>query len=280
MQAMSDAQRAALTTAVEKLAWTMAGEVLDLEPGTGPGSDLPDPDLRQMWLMALTSLLAIRDSAEQLAGSAALSAAQRGADYPAIGDAAGMTRQGARRKWPGLAGLSDERQRKLTWWNQRGSQFAECVRAVLAASEEQADPARLAALRQRLDDIEQASPAERINAFDMLLIDAHLMATGTPTPTEPTAALASGLLAALIADAYAVTNSHSVLVNRDDATCSVDNCTAQPIVELWRPDLDHQALPACRGHAVEALEQPATRIVAAYQPDVALTVLAEANGRA
>jgi hypothetical protein len=280
VQAMSDAQRAALTTAVEQLAWTMAREVLDLDPETGPESDLPDPDLRQMWLMVLTSLLAIRDSAEQLAGSAALSAAQRGADYPAIGDAAGMTRQGARRKWPGLAGLSDERQRKLTWWNQRGSQFAECVHAVLAASGDQAESSRLAALRQRLDDIGQASPAERINAFDMILIDAHVIATGAPTPAEPTAALASGLLAALIADAYAATNSHSVLVNRDNVTCSTDDCTARPIMELWRPDVDHQALPACREHAIEALGQPATRIVAAYQPDVALTVFAEANGEA
>jgi hypothetical protein len=106
MRDMSDAQRTELTTAVEQLAWTVVREMLELKRDAGPRSDLPDADLRQMWLAALTSLLAIRDSAEQLAGSAALSAAQRGADYPAIGDAAGMTRQGARRKWPGLAGLS------------------------------------------------------------------------------------------------------------------------------------------------------------------------------
>jgi hypothetical protein len=278
VQAMSDAQRAALTTAVEQLAWTVVREVLELEPEAGPGSDLPDPDLRQMWLTALTALLAIRDSAEQLAGSAALSAAQRGADYPAIGDAAGMTRQGARRKWPGLAGLSDERQRKLTWWNRRGNQFAESVRAVLAAAEGQPESPRLAALRERLDDIEQAPPAERIKAFDMMLIDAHVVAAATPA--EPAAAHASGQLAALIADAYAATNSHSVLVNRDNLACATDDCTAKPIMELWRPDLDHQAVSACREHAIEALGQPATRIVAAYQPDVAITVFAEANGEA
>ena len=96
----------------------------DLPDTDLPDTDLPDVDLRQMWLAKLASLLAIRDTAEQLAASAALSAAQRGADYPAIGDAAGMTRQGARRKWPGLAGLSDERQRKLAWWDSRGDQFA------------------------------------------------------------------------------------------------------------------------------------------------------------
>ncbi|TDD48523.1 hypothetical protein E1286_15370 [Nonomuraea terrae] len=252
-------------------------ETLELDPDAGPRSDLPDADLRQMWLAALTSLLAIRDSAEQLAASAALSAAQHGADYPAIGAAAGMTRQGARRKWPGLAGLSDERQRKLTWWNRRGDQFARCVRAVLTTSEESP---RLAALRERLDDIEQASPAQRIDAFDLALVDAHAVAVGTPSPAEPAAAHASGLLAALTADAYAAMNSHQSLLTGENLTCGTDGCPSAPIVDLWRPDSGHQPVPACREHAVEALRQPAARIVAAHQPDVALPVFAEAHGEA
>ena len=81
MRGMSDAQRTELTTAVEQLAWTVVREMLELEPDAGPRSDVPDADLRHMWLAALTSLLAIRDSAEQLAASAALSAAQRGGDF-------------------------------------------------------------------------------------------------------------------------------------------------------------------------------------------------------
>lgn len=275
MRGMSNAQRADVTAAVEQLAWTAAREMLALEPDAGPRSDLPDADLRQMWLAALTSLLAIRDSAEQLASSAALSAAQRGADYPAIGDAAGMTRQGARRKWPGLAGLSDERQRKLAWWNSRGDQFAQCARALLATADESP---RLAALRQRLDDIEQASPAQRIDAFDMALVDAHAVAVGAPTPAEPTAARASGLLAALIADAYAAMSSHSFLINRADLACGTGGCPSEPIVELWRSDFGHRPVPACGEHAVAALGHPATRIVAAYRPDVALSVFAEAHG--
>jgi hypothetical protein len=275
VRGMSDAQRADLATAVEQLAWTLAGEMLELEPDAGPRSDLPDADLRQMWLAALASLLAIRDTAEQLAASAALSAAQRGADYPAIGDAAGMTRQGARRKWPGLAGLSDERQRKLTWWDSRGNQFARCVRAVLTTSGE---GPRLAALRERLADIEQVSPGQRIDAFDMALVDAAAVAVGAPTPAEPAAAHARGLLAALTADAYAAMNSHSSLVSREGLACGTDGCPSEPIVEIWRPDFGHRAVPACREHAVEALGQPATRIVAAYQPDVALSVFAEAHG--
>jgi hypothetical protein len=37
-------------------------------------------------------------------------------------------------------------------------------------------------------------------------------------------------------------------------------------------------VPACREHAVEALEQPATQIVIASQPDVAPSVFADAHG--
>jgi len=213
-----------------------------------------------------------------LAASAALSAAQRGADYPAIGDAVGMTRQGARRKWPGLAGLSDERQHKLTWWNRRGNQFVQCVRAVLAAAEGQPESPQLTLLRERLDDIEQASPAQRIDIFDMALVDAHAVAVGAPTPADPTAVHASGLLAALTADAYAAMNSHTSLAIRADLACETDDCPSEPIVELWRPDFGHRPMPACREHAVEALGQPATRIVAAYQPNIALSVFAEAHG--
>jgi hypothetical protein len=104
------------------------------------------------------------------------------------------------------------------------------------------------------------------------------VAVGAPTPAEPTAAHAIGLLAALTADAYAAMNSHSSLVIREDFTCGTDDCPSEPIVELWRPDFGHRAVPACREHAVEALGQPATRIVAAHQPDVALSVFAEVHG--
>jgi hypothetical protein len=273
---MPDAQRADLSTAVEQLARTAAREMLELEPGVGPHVDLPDAESRTMWLAALTALLAIRDSAEQLAASAALSAAQHGADYPAIGAAAGMTRQGARRKWPGLAGLSDERQRKLTWWDRHGDQFAHCVRAVLTTSEESP---RLAALRERLDDLEQTSPAQRADVFDLALVDAHAVAVGTLTPTDPTAVHASGMLAALTADAYAATNSHSSLLPRENRVCGTADCPSGPIVDLWHPDLDDQVVSACRDHAVDALRQPTTRIVAASQPDVALSVFAEAQDR-
>ena len=275
MRRLSDAERTDLAAAVERLAWTAVRETLQLGPDAGPGSDLADADLREVWLAALTSLLAIRDSAEQLAASAALSAAQRGADYPAIGEAAGMTRQGARRKWPGLAGLSDERQRKLAWWASRGDQFAQCARAVLAASGE---GPRLDTLRERLDDIGQASPAQQTDVFDMALVDAAAVAAAEPAPPGPAAARAYGLLAALTADAYAAMGSHSSLLSRENLACGTGGCPREPVVELWRPDFGHRPAPACREHAVQALGQPDVRIVAAYRPDVALSVFAQASG--
>ena len=275
MRRLPDAQRTDLAAAVERLAWTAARETLQLGPDAGPGSELADADLRNLWLAALASLLAIRDSAEQLAASAALSAAQRGADYPAIGEAAGMTRQGARRKWPGLAGLSDERQRKLAWWASRGDQFARCARAVLAAS---AEGPRLAILRERLDDIEQAPPAQRADALDMALVDAAAVAAGGPAPAGPAADRAYGLLAALTADAYAAVSSRSSLLGHGDLACGTGGCPREPAVELWRPGFGHRPAPACREHAVQALGQPGIRIVAAYRQDVALSVFAQAHG--
>ena len=278
MRGLSDAQRAKLTAAIEQLAWTVARENLELEPDAGPRADPPDAELPQPWLAALTALLAIRDSAEQLAASVALSAAQRGADYPAIGDAAGMTRQGARRKWPGLAGLADQRQRKLSWWNTRGGQFTECVRAVLAIAEGQPGLPWLANLHAQLTESGQASPVRRLEALDMMLVDAHAVALNALMPDDPTAARLIGLLAALTADAYAATNGHSALITRDAKACGTHDCPCDSVVELLGPDPGRKTLPACRQHAVEGLRQAATRIMTAYEPDVALSVFAEAHG--
>lgn len=264
MRDLSNSQRAGLAAAVERLAWTTVGGA----PDDGPRSDA---DLRQLWLAALTSLLAIRDSAEQLAASAALSAAERGADYPEIGAAAGMTRQGARRKWPGLAGLADVRQRKLAWWAARGDQFLDCVRSVLETLAGQPELPWLDTLRSRLAEIDQAAPARRLDLLDMMVIDAHAVAMNAPAGPRPI-----GLLAALTADSYAATNGHSSLIDRTAKTCGTPGCPSEPVVDLFHTG--QPPTPACRHHAVEALRQPANRIVTAYQPDVALAVFAEAHG--
>jgi hypothetical protein len=54
------------------------------------------------WLARLAALTAIRSAADDLAAHAAAQAAEHGAGYPALGLAAGTTRQNARVKWPGL----------------------------------------------------------------------------------------------------------------------------------------------------------------------------------
>jgi hypothetical protein len=222
----------------------------------------PDADQRRQWLATLTSLLAIRDTAEQLAASAALSAAQHGADYPEIGDAAGMSRQGARRKWPGLAGLADRRQRELGWWNARGDQFLKCARAVLAAVDGQDGLPWAENLRARLDDVDDSE-------LGMILVDAHAVALNAAPPADPDAARSIGLLAALTADAYATTNGHSSLVTRTTQSCAL--CSAAAIVVLL---VDREQLPFCHEHAISSLRDPHNRIMAAYRPEVALEVMA------
>lgn len=59
-------------------------------------------------LTLLYMLDQLQRAAERLQRSAAVSAARAGAGYPQLGAACGMTRQGARRRWPGLFHHSDE----------------------------------------------------------------------------------------------------------------------------------------------------------------------------
>ncbi|MEU9417937.1 response regulator [Streptomyces sp. NPDC051000] len=59
--------------------------------------------------LALIHLLdQVRQATERLQREAAVAAARAGAGYPQIGAACGMTRQGARRRWPGLFNHTDE----------------------------------------------------------------------------------------------------------------------------------------------------------------------------
>ena len=44
----------------------------------------------------------LREALQRLADTAAQDAASKGAGYPDLGRASGMTRQGARRRWPGI----------------------------------------------------------------------------------------------------------------------------------------------------------------------------------
>ncbi|MFI5837739.1 hypothetical protein ACIA5A_29080 [Micromonospora sp. NPDC051300] len=57
---------------------------------------------QRIHLRQLAALMVIRAAADELANATASEAARCGANYPAIGEAAGMTRQAARVRWPGL----------------------------------------------------------------------------------------------------------------------------------------------------------------------------------
>jgi hypothetical protein len=216
--------------------------------------------------------MAIRDDADQLAGSAALSAAQHGADYPAIGAAAGLTRQGARRKWPGLAGLATARQRERAWWETWGEQFEECVRAVLVMSTTQGLP-WLANLRLRIATLDEKTPRQ---TFDLMLVDAYAVALNAPTPDDPDEARRLVLLSAITAEAYAALNGHSELTERVVKPCA--ECGSESIVDLLLRDAGFPAVPACREHALAALREPATRVVTVHEPGVAMSLFVEARG--
>ncbi|MEU8652570.1 response regulator [Streptomyces sp. NPDC048737] len=87
--------------AVGRLARRLTLQLLEEVP-TAPEGDPAEA------LTLLYVLDQLRHAAERLQRGAALSAARAGAGYPQLGAACGMTRQGARRRWPGLFHHSDE----------------------------------------------------------------------------------------------------------------------------------------------------------------------------
>ncbi|MEU4034974.1 hypothetical protein [Streptomyces collinus] len=60
------------------------------------------PESRGSALLRLRVLTDVKRAVRHLEEQAARSAAESGAGYPEIGQAVGMSRQGARRRWPGL----------------------------------------------------------------------------------------------------------------------------------------------------------------------------------
>jgi hypothetical protein len=66
-------------------------------------------DARERALARLRVLAHVRQAARHLEDQAAHAAAASGAGYPEIGQAVSMSRQGARRRWPGLISHSTHR---------------------------------------------------------------------------------------------------------------------------------------------------------------------------
>jgi CheY-like chemotaxis protein len=88
--------------AVMELAHQLAARAQQSPPGWG-GADVaskePDPgaELDRLWALSYLSRAVERCAQEQAAA-----AAQAGANYPQLGKAWGISRQGARQRWPGL----------------------------------------------------------------------------------------------------------------------------------------------------------------------------------
>ncbi|MFE9427416.1 hypothetical protein ACFYNO_31100 [Kitasatospora sp. NPDC006697] len=107
---MSEQQIAALAeAAVADLAARLAARAFP--PPAGPvraDADGPVPaweaPARADALTRLHALLHLQHAVERLADRAAGEAAAAGAGYPQIGQAFDMSRQGARKRWPGLVG--------------------------------------------------------------------------------------------------------------------------------------------------------------------------------
>ncbi|MER7680716.1 response regulator [Streptomyces sp. NPDC096934] len=86
---------------VADLAQRLALKLLD-----APAQQAPDDPTRALALLHL--LDHVQQATERLQREAAGAAARAGAGYPQIGAACGMTRQGARQRWPGLFNHTDE----------------------------------------------------------------------------------------------------------------------------------------------------------------------------
>jgi hypothetical protein len=96
-----------LAVDVGDLAWAWVRRELGLGPGDPPlsvfSNDVPVERQREVRLKMLAVLEQISTALDGQARHVASAAAKAGADYSDLGDAVGMTRQGARRRWPALA---------------------------------------------------------------------------------------------------------------------------------------------------------------------------------
>ncbi|GGV15179.1 hypothetical protein GCM10010495_31640 [Kitasatospora herbaricolor] len=109
---MSEEQIAALAeAALADLAARLAQRAFrPLPPPAGPGAPptpdqgahLMETDLQGDALARLHTLVHLRRAAERLTDQVARDAVEAGAGYPQLGEALEMSRQGARKRWPGL----------------------------------------------------------------------------------------------------------------------------------------------------------------------------------
>ncbi|MGI5186498.1 hypothetical protein ACQEVZ_60730 [Dactylosporangium sp. CA-152071] len=101
---VEQAARARLQEQLQELAWVEARRRMGLgdRPPYAPGDGSPEQQ-RASWLAMLAACELLREELKDWATVAAHAAARVGADYGDLGDAVSITRQAARKRWPGLA---------------------------------------------------------------------------------------------------------------------------------------------------------------------------------
>lgn len=80
----------------------VAARQLVLRTPVADQDELGPDGLRSDALVSLRALAFLGRAVEECAAQAARDAAQEGANYPQLGKAWGVSRQGARKRWPGL----------------------------------------------------------------------------------------------------------------------------------------------------------------------------------
>jgi hypothetical protein len=94
---------------------TWARQAADLAP-TQPPLPAGDPDetRKRSHLAMIAVSEQVRRLAEDIAAASAEEAARFGAGYPELGEAAGISRQAARKRWPDIA-TTGRRRRRAVW---------------------------------------------------------------------------------------------------------------------------------------------------------------------
>jgi hypothetical protein len=115
MRQLTPAEISELGEDLHRVMWTWARRRLELEPTQPPllASDGPAEVQKESYLCLVALGEQVRELAERVAASAAEEAGRRGAGYPELGAAAGISRQAARKRWPGVAVVAGRRRRAV-----------------------------------------------------------------------------------------------------------------------------------------------------------------------
>ncbi|MEW2389972.1 response regulator [Streptomyces venezuelae] len=152
-------------SAVGAVAQRLAWQLLD-----GPEHPAAPDDPAQA-LLLLHVLDQLQQATERLQREAAGAAAEAGAGYPQIGAACGMTRQGARRRWPGLLHPSPDKRTERSMMTTPARPFD-----VLLVEDDVADAMLIE------EALSERGARNLVQVTDGVAALEHLRTPGTPRP--------------------------------------------------------------------------------------------------